>query len=32
LAADAWKEAETEVFLFTADVFGAEFKNTDFTD
>jgi len=23
---DAWKEADTEVYLFTADVFGAEFK------
>jgi len=28
----ARREAETEVYLFTADVFGAEFKNTDFTD
>ena len=27
LPADAWKEAETEVYLFTADVFGSEFKN-----
>jgi len=27
LPADAWKEAETEVFLFTADVFGSEFKD-----
>ena len=26
LAADAWREPETEVFLFTAEVFGAEFK------
>ncbi|MFH1881314.1 MAG: AmmeMemoRadiSam system protein A [Planctomycetota bacterium] len=26
LAADAWREPETEVNLFTADVFGAEFK------
>jgi AmmeMemoRadiSam system protein A len=26
LAADAWRETETEVNLFTADVFGAEFK------
>jgi AmmeMemoRadiSam system protein A len=26
LAADAWREPETEVYLFTADVFGAEFK------
>jgi len=26
LAPDAWKEADTEVYLFTADVFGAEFK------
>jgi len=27
LTPDAWREAETEVFLFTADVFGAEFKD-----
>ena len=27
LAADAWKEPETEVNLFTAEVFGSEFKN-----
>ena len=27
LPADAWKEAETEVYLFTAEVFGSEFKN-----
>ncbi|MHC4566752.1 MAG: AmmeMemoRadiSam system protein A [Planctomycetota bacterium] len=27
LAADAWKDPETEVNLFTADVFGADFKN-----
>ena len=27
LAADAWKEPETEVYLFSADVFGSEFKN-----
>jgi AmmeMemoRadiSam system protein A len=27
LAPDAWREAQTEVFLFTADVFGAEFKD-----
>ncbi len=27
LAADAWQEPETEVYLFTADVFGAEFKD-----
>ncbi len=27
LAADAWKDLETEVYLFTADVFGADFKN-----
>ena len=27
LAADAWREAETEVYLFTADVFGSPFKN-----
>jgi AmmeMemoRadiSam system protein A len=26
LAPDAWREAKTEVYLFTADVFGAEFK------
>ncbi len=26
LAADAWREPETEVYLFAADVFGAEFK------
>ncbi|MDD5064752.1 MAG: AmmeMemoRadiSam system protein A [Phycisphaerae bacterium] len=26
LPADAWKEPETEVYLFTADVFGAEFE------
>ena len=26
LAADAWREPETEVYLFTAEVFGAEFK------
>jgi len=26
LAAEAWREPETEVYLFTADVFGAEFK------
>jgi AmmeMemoRadiSam system protein A len=26
LAADAWRETETEVYLFTAEVFGAEFK------
>ncbi len=26
LAADAWRNPETEVYLFTADVFGAEFK------
>ena len=26
LPADAWKEADTEVYLFTADVFGAPFK------
>ena len=26
LAADAWQDPETEVYLFTADVFGAEFK------
>ena len=27
LAPDAWKDAETEVYLFTADVFGSPFKN-----
>ena len=27
LAADAWKDPDTEVYLFTAEVFGAEFKN-----
>jgi len=27
LAADAWREPETEVYLFTAEVFGAEFKD-----
>ena len=32
LSPDAWKDAETEVYLFTAEVFGSEFKNTDFTD
>jgi AmmeMemoRadiSam system protein A len=26
LSPDAWREPETEVYLFTADVFGAEFK------
>ncbi|MHC4737707.1 MAG: AmmeMemoRadiSam system protein A [Planctomycetota bacterium] len=26
IAPDAWKEPDTEVYLFTADVFGAEFK------
>jgi AMMECR1 domain-containing protein len=26
LAADAWKDPDTEVYLFTAEVFGAEFK------
>ena len=26
LSPDAWKDPETEVYLFTADVFGAEFK------
>ncbi len=28
LAADAWKDAETEVYLFTADVFSSPFKET----
>jgi len=27
LAADAWREPETEVYLFTADIFGADFKD-----
>ncbi|MGB2863343.1 MAG: AmmeMemoRadiSam system protein A [Sedimentisphaerales bacterium] len=27
LAAEAWKDPETEVYLFTADVFGADFKD-----
>jgi AmmeMemoRadiSam system protein A len=27
LAADAWRDPETEVYLFTADVFGADFKD-----
>jgi len=27
LAADAWKEPGTQVYLFTADVFGVEFKD-----
>jgi AmmeMemoRadiSam system protein A len=27
LPADAWKDADTEVYLFTADVFGADFKD-----
>jgi AmmeMemoRadiSam system protein A len=27
LAADAWKDTETEVNLFTAEVFGADFRN-----
>jgi len=26
LSADAWRDPETEVYLFTAEVFGAEFK------
>jgi uncharacterized protein (TIGR00296 family) len=26
LPADAWRDPETEVYLFTAEVFGAEFK------
>jgi len=26
IAPDAWKDSDTEVYLFTADVFGAEFK------
>ncbi|MHC4173351.1 MAG: AmmeMemoRadiSam system protein A [Planctomycetota bacterium] len=27
LEADAWRDPETEVYLFTADVFGADFKD-----
>ncbi len=27
LASDAWKDPKTEVYLFTAEVFGAEFKD-----
>jgi AmmeMemoRadiSam system protein A len=27
LAADAWKDSKTQVYLFTADVFGADFKD-----
>jgi AmmeMemoRadiSam system protein A len=27
LAPDAWKDPQTEVYLFTADVFGADFKD-----
>jgi len=27
LSADAWKDPQTEVYLFTADVFGSEFKD-----
>ncbi len=27
IAADAWKDPETEVFLFTAEAFGADFKD-----
>ena len=27
LADDAWKDPKTEVFLFTADIFGAAFKD-----
>jgi len=27
LAPDAWKDPDTEVYLFTADVFGADFKD-----
>ncbi|OHB80722.1 MAG: hypothetical protein A2Z25_02850 [Planctomycetes bacterium RBG_16_55_9] len=26
LAADAWKDPQTEVYLFTAEAFGADFK------
>ncbi len=29
LPADAWKEPETEVYLFTAEVFGAQFKEIE---
>ena len=27
LSADAWKDPQTEVYLFTAEVFGCDFKN-----
>ena len=27
LAPDAWKDPETEVYLFTAEAFGADFKD-----
>jgi AmmeMemoRadiSam system protein A len=27
LAADAWRDPDTEVYLFTAEIFGAEFKD-----
>jgi uncharacterized protein (TIGR00296 family) len=27
LAADAWKDPQTEVYLFTAEAFGADFKD-----
>ena len=27
LASDAWKDSETEVYLFDAEIFGAEFNN-----
>jgi AmmeMemoRadiSam system protein A len=27
LPADAWKDADTEVYLFTADIFGGDFKD-----
>jgi len=27
LAPDAWKDADTEIYLFTAEVFGSEFKD-----
>ena len=29
IAPDAWKDSDTEVYLFTADVFGAEFKEIE---
>jgi AmmeMemoRadiSam system protein A len=32
LTSDAWKNPETEVYLFTAEVFGADFKNIESTN